>query len=94
MLPTPTCNTSTYHNSHGTRIQTLHGLASTGRLPTPTATMADTKGDLIGHLRGTKGDGKDCLPSAIGAGGALHPQFVEWMMGFPKGWTDLDGDDP
>lgn len=28
------------------------------------------------------------------SGGALHPQFVEWMMGFPLGWTDLDGDDP
>lgn len=28
-----------------------------------------------------------------GAVGSLHPQFVEWMMGFPKGWTDLDDDD-
>jgi len=28
-----------------------------------------------------------------GAAGSLHPQFVEWMMGFPPGWTDLDDDD-
>jgi hypothetical protein len=26
-------------------------------------------------------------------GGTLHPRFVEWMMGFPLGWTDLDDDD-
>jgi len=31
--------------------------------------------------------------SARGAAGSLHPQFVEWMMGFPPGWTDLDDDD-
>lgn len=22
--------------------------------------------------------------------GPLLPSFVEWMMGFPDGWTDLD----
>lgn len=26
-------------------------------------------------------------------GGTLHPRFVEWMMGFPPGWTDTHGDD-
>lgn len=23
-------------------------------------------------------------------GGSLNPQWVEWLMGFPKGWTDLE----
>ena len=23
-------------------------------------------------------------------GGQLNPQWVEWLMGFPIGWTDLD----
>jgi len=23
-------------------------------------------------------------------GGQLNPQWVEWLMGFPAGWTDLD----
>lgn len=23
--------------------------------------------------------------------GRLNPRFVEWMMGYPPGWTDLDG---
>ena len=22
--------------------------------------------------------------------GPLHPQFLEWMMGFPKDWTEID----
>lgn len=23
------------------------------------------------------------------SGGSLNPQWVEWLMGFPAGWTDL-----
>jgi hypothetical protein len=30
----------------------------------------------------------DQLPNRIG--GKLRPQFVEWMMGFSEGWTELD----
>lgn len=25
------------------------------------------------------------------SGGQLNPQWVEWLMGFPDGWTDLEG---
>jgi hypothetical protein len=25
-----------------------------------------------------------------GAGGSLNPTWVEWLMGFPPGWTDLE----
>ena len=25
-----------------------------------------------------------------GNGGRLNPQWVEWLMGFPQGWTDLE----
>lgn len=31
----------------------------------------------------TSGDGL-----ATAAGGALNPTWVEWLMGFPLGWTD------
>jgi len=45
-------------------------------------------------------DGKDCgsSPSQVGrnsptlpvaAGGKLNPTWVEWLMGWPLGWTDL-----
>ena len=33
----------------------------------------------------TSGDGL-----ATAAGGALNPQWVEWLMGWPLGWTDLN----
>jgi hypothetical protein len=37
-----------------------------------------------------RGGGKkgEQLPNAIG--GALNPTWVEWLMGYPIGWTDLD----
>tara|TARA_Y100000593_G_C4064894_1_gene216236 strand:+ start:173 stop:505 length:333 start_codon:yes stop_codon:yes gene_type:complete len=28
------------------------------------------------------------IPEMIG--GQLNPQWVEWLMGFPAGWTDLE----
>ena len=28
--------------------------------------------------------------SSAGAGGQLNPTWVEWLMGFPLGWTDLN----
>ncbi len=27
---------------------------------------------------------------ATAAGGALNPMWVEWLMGFPPGWTDCE----
>lgn len=27
---------------------------------------------------------------AAGNGGQLNPTWVEWLMGFPIGWTDLE----
>lgn len=29
-------------------------------------------------------------PLTVQAGGTLNPMWVEWLMGFPLGWTDLD----
>lgn len=36
----------------------------------------------------TKGDPTPTLPDQIG--GVPHPEFVEQLMGFPAGWTDLE----
>ena len=40
-----------------------------------------------------EGSGGDDLATAVAripeASGQLNPQFVEWLMGFPQGWTDL-----
>ena len=50
----------------------------------PTPTARDWKGP---SGRALKGEAKD-LPSE--AGGSLNPQFVEWLMGYPVGYTDLN----
>lgn len=38
--------------------------------------------------RGLDGEIGDRIPSLIGK--RIHPEFVEWMMGFPKNWTNPD----
>lgn len=59
--------------------------------PTPTS--------LSPSKNGYNGAGNSCGLVAIKqriqdedplATGALNPQWVEWLMGFPQGWTDLD----
>lgn len=50
-------------------------------LPTPSAT--DWKGSSqVGQRRGQ-------LSETV-AGGSLNPRWVEWLMGFPDGWTVLE----
>jgi len=66
----------------------------------PTPTSRDWKGGYRTESLVRK-DGKsramDALPNAVldGAGvetvsGHLNPAWVEWLMGFPVGWTDLN----
>lgn len=55
--------------------------ARAGLLPTPTVKgNHNRKG-----LSPTSGDG---LQTAVG--GPLSPRFVEWLMGFPDGWTEIE----
>jgi hypothetical protein len=39
-----------------------------------------------------EGSGGDDLATAVAreTGGSLNPTWVEWLMGFPLGWTDLE----
>lgn len=69
-------------------------------LPTPLASINDPIRPLkakekMRHTKGAKRFGKmlpgsigDAMPSLIGK--TIHPLFVEWMMGFPSGWTEPD----
>jgi hypothetical protein len=66
----------------GTREDRTRELAArieARRLPTPTAT--DWKGGGVGGAwhRNLK----------QGLGGMPSPAFLEWVMGFPTGWTDV-----
>ncbi len=48
---------------------------------TPTAQDAKNNGGPSQYQR-------DTLPLNAVAGGPLNPEWVEWLMGFPIGWTD------
>jgi hypothetical protein len=68
----------------------------------PTPNAADALGGRRAKpgtmsLTGKTPDGKKRsvpLASALsltGCNGQLNPTWVEWLMGFPLGWTDLEG---
>lgn len=61
-------------------------------LKTPSA--SDPEGGVMEIRPGTTGKYKlrDQIPHATGgakAGLRLQPAFVEWMMGYPEGWTEI-----
>jgi hypothetical protein len=54
--------------------------------PTPNATDGDKAPKTFAR-------GNPSLPQAVKdaeGGGSLNPTWVEWLMGFPAGWTDLE----
>lgn len=65
------------------KIQSERSINSFAKhFPTPQA--RDWKGK---SQRASSGNKTDCLPNAVG--GQLNPYWVEWLMGWPIGWTDL-----
>jgi hypothetical protein len=59
--------------------------------PTPTANMSfNPNAEWVNGRRqeGPRGIGMT-LKDAVGSG-QLNPTWVEWLMGFPTGWTDLE----
>jgi DNA (cytosine-5)-methyltransferase 1 len=57
----------------------------------PTPNSRDYKGSPGAGLR-ERGGHQSSLPASVGdsgANGRLNPTWVEWLMGFPLGWTDL-----
>ena len=58
-------------------------IGETGSLSWPTPTVNGNYNRA--SYAGTSGDG---LSTAVGPG-PLSPTWVEWLMGFPLGWTDL-----
>lgn len=62
------------------------------RWPTPKASMSDAwtmeSQRLSGQQRAAMKEAGTPFASTIG--GQLNPTWVEWLMGFPLGWTDLE----
>jgi hypothetical protein len=86
----PTPNASRYGTNVGGGMgrtgkvrPSLDTMASKDLWPTPTVQDAANNGGPSQHLRNSK-------PLNAAAGGALSPNWVEWLMGWPIGWTSLD----
>jgi hypothetical protein len=90
LWPTPTvCGN---YNRPGASATSGMGLASAVKLwPTPVASMS--KGSSPGAMVRKSGASRenDRLDHAVqdSKDGRLNPNWVEWLMGWPIGWTDL-----
>ena len=95
LWPTPTVNGN--YNARGASQKSGDGLATAvkkaGMFPTPTP--RDYKGGRKAETLEAKGrlptnSLPDLVNSQAGETGPLNPTpFVEWLMGFPTGWTEL-----
>jgi len=68
-------------------INSLGGMAATGYWPTPQA------GDSKATINTTTQKQKmlaHAVQKKVGDGGQLNPNWTEWLMGWPVGWTDLN----
>ena len=84
MWPTPTVSGN--YNRKGLSKKSGDGLATAVRksFPTPNACSGNNSGRLDewgGHNNPFRG--------TVEGGGKLNPDWVEWLMGLPIGWTDL-----
>lgn len=93
-LPTPV----KYDATPGGPNNHYHGLghmAKTGTFPTPRksdgkgATSQQAKAKAKAKARGFTPNLPEEIASQQADGGQLNPMWVEWLMGWPIGWTDL-----
>ena len=92
LIPTPTAGDAKSSGSRNVEGSRAHaGVSLTdfvrddggrGRWPTPTAQDAANNGSTSQLAR-------QMPPLNAVVGGALNPRWVEWLMGWPLGWTDL-----
>jgi hypothetical protein len=85
-----TCTTSTHTTAsvQASKIGTLTPIAPlVKKWPTPAARDYRHPNKKTYHDRGGNKKGEQ-LPNAVG--GPLNPTWVEWLMGWPLGWTDLE----
>jgi len=91
MWPTPRVNgeenLDTLIKRKGVQKAVQHNLKAAVQMwPTPTANE-DACGKPTGKMQRMLGNHPEVRKPLDG--GTLNPEWVEWLMGFPKGWTDL-----
>lgn len=88
----PTPNVYGLHNRPGASAKSGWGLSSAVKLwPTPTA-ITDTGGAAMCKWGGSGSRAKlATMVTPVELNGSLNPTWVEWLMGFPLGWTDCGG---
>lgn len=100
-FPTPTSFDGGHHLQPGTFKRNSPPLSAVVMFPTPQ--VADNKFAYNAkreNIEARKGKHQMCLAHAVQQeelekdpkathGGALNPTWVEWLMGWPLGWTDL-----
>ena len=74
------------------RFPNLEGQVAKSLWPTPSASDNRDRGNLASPaIARRKAKGKQIMlsQSVSPESGSLNPEWVEWLMGFPGGWTDL-----
>ena len=86
--PTPTVDDSSNVTRESGSFQSLTRAVREAWEPEPTE---DAAGTTAGNMqRMLTHQAKESDPEGTAAGGQLNPTWVEWLMGFPAGWTDCE----
>lgn len=94
MFPIPKASEHKGGYSSKGKSPSLGMMATHNAWPTPRASDG-TKGPTTPERNAKRLGGISLVsaakhsPTTIQKGGGLNPQFVEWLMGLPIGWTDL-----
>jgi hypothetical protein len=84
-----TLETSKRHLKEGRQMYLAQAVRMSDQFPTPS--IRDWKGGASAESLEARGKSpNNTSPDQIERqGGQLNPTFVEWLMGYPKDWTDL-----
>jgi hypothetical protein len=89
MWPTPAAASAEQGMNEwdGRRGQTLIGAAKSQPWPTPTSQMGKHADPTLWEIEHQKGKGRHLH---VEVGGQLNPDWVEWLLGWPIGWSSLE----
>ena len=97
MWPTPRACTAmaaeNIHNRVNDKNPNLETVVARTMWPTPTARDYKDSGENLDLYRNERQNtqlGVVAKRSEPKKSGSLNPQWVEWLMGYPEGWTDLE----